>query len=109
VRPVFHQLFRSTGRFADSIANQPNLWLEIQISAGAIDLKAAKQMPFMRSKIVNEIRVLSAASRKESLDVRNLDRIFSAVGRRSNGLLKIAFFCGLLGVAVGISALSLEI
>jgi hypothetical protein len=47
-RQVFHQLFRSTGRFADSIARQPNIWPEIQKSAGTIDLQAAKQIPFMR-------------------------------------------------------------
>jgi hypothetical protein len=35
-------------RFGDSIARQPNLWPEIQVSAGTIDLQAAKQIPFMR-------------------------------------------------------------
>jgi hypothetical protein len=45
-RQVFHQLFRSTGRFGDSIARPPNLWPGIQVSAGIIDLLAAKQMPF---------------------------------------------------------------
>jgi hypothetical protein len=39
----------------------------------------------------------------------NLDRIFSAAGRRSNALLKIALFSGFLEVVAGISALSLEI
>jgi hypothetical protein len=47
-RLVFHQLFRSTGRFRDSIARQPNLWPGIQVFAHTIDLQAAKQMPFMR-------------------------------------------------------------
>jgi hypothetical protein len=53
--------------------------------------------------------LLSAASRKESPDRSNLDRILPAAGRRSNALLKIALFCGLLGFVGGISALSLEI
>jgi hypothetical protein len=66
-------------------------------------------MPFMHLKIVGQIRVLSAASAKESLDISNLDRIFSAVGRRPNALLKITLFWSLLGVAGGISALWLEI
>jgi len=52
---------------------------------------------------------LSAASTKESLDISKLDRIFSAAGRRSNGFLKIALFCGLPGVVGDISALSEEI
>jgi len=56
-----------------------------------------------------EIRLLSAASTKESLDISKLDRIFSAAGRRSNAFLKIALFCGLPAVVGGISALSLEI
>ena len=47
-RQAFHQLFRSTGRFGDSIARPPNLWPGIQVSAGTIDLQAAKQIPFMR-------------------------------------------------------------
>jgi hypothetical protein len=47
-RQIFHQQFRSTGRFGDSIARPPNLWPGIQVSAGTIDLQAAKQMPFMR-------------------------------------------------------------
>jgi hypothetical protein len=44
---VFHQLLCSTGRFGDSIARPRNLWPGIQVSAGTIDLQAAKQMPFM--------------------------------------------------------------
>jgi hypothetical protein len=72
-------------------------------------LYAANQIPFVRWRFVSEIRLLSAASAKESLDISNLDRIFSAAGRRSNVLLKIALFCGLLEVVDGISALSLEI
>jgi hypothetical protein len=52
---------------------------------------------------------LSAASTKEWLDISNLDRIFPAAGGRSNALLEIALFCGLLKVAGGIAALSLEI
>jgi hypothetical protein len=52
---------------------------------------------------------LSAASTKESLDKSNRDRIFATAGRRSNALLKIALFYGLLGLVDGISALSLEI
>jgi len=108
-RQVFHQRFRSTGRFGDSIARPPNLWPGIQVSAGTIDLHAAKQMPCMRLKIVSEIRLLSAARTKESLDISKLDRIFSAAGRRSNAFLKIALFCGLPAVVGGISALSLEI
>jgi hypothetical protein len=43
-RQVFHQRFRSTGRFGDATARQRNLWLRIQVSAGTIDLKAAKQL-----------------------------------------------------------------
>jgi hypothetical protein len=39
----------------------------------------------------------------------HFDGILSAAGRRSNDLLKSALFCGLPGVASGISALSLEI
>jgi hypothetical protein len=91
-RQVLHRLFRSTGRFRDSIARQPNLWPGIQISAGTIDLQAAIQMPCMRYKVVSEVRLLSAASTKESLDVSNLGRIFSAAERPSNALLKIALF-----------------
>ena len=52
---------------------------------------------------------MSAASTKESLDLSNLDRIFRAAGRRSNALLNIVSFCGLSGVADGISTLSPEI
>jgi len=44
----------------------------------------------------------------ESRSKDSADRIFPAAGRRSNGLLKIALFCDLLGIAGGISALSLE-
>jgi hypothetical protein len=44
----FSSLFCSIGRFGDSIARQPNLWPEIQVSAGTISLQAAKQIPFMR-------------------------------------------------------------
>jgi hypothetical protein len=47
-RQVFHQLLRSAGRFLDSVARQPNLRPEIQVSAGTIDLQAAKEIPFMR-------------------------------------------------------------
>jgi hypothetical protein len=47
-RQVFHQLFCSTGRFGDSVARQPNLRPESQVSAGTIDFQAAKQIPFMR-------------------------------------------------------------
>jgi hypothetical protein len=47
-RQFFQQLFRSTGRFWDFIARQTNLWPEIQISAGTINLQAAKRMPFVR-------------------------------------------------------------
>jgi hypothetical protein len=46
---------------------------------------------------------------KESLDISKLDRVFSAARCRSNALLKIALFCGLPGVAGGISVLSLAI
>src|SRR6202521_5833057 len=63
----------------------------------------------MREKFVSEIRLLSAASTKESLDISDFDRIFSAAGRRSNALLKIALFSGLLGIIGGISAPSPEI
>jgi hypothetical protein len=55
------------------------------------------------------MRLLSAASTKESPDISNFDRIRSAAERRSNALLKIALFCGFLEFAGGISALSLEI
>jgi hypothetical protein len=89
--------------------HQPNLWPGIQVSAGTIDLQAAKQMPFMSRKIVSEIRLLSAAGTKELLDISNLDRIFSAAGRRLNAFLKIALFCGFLRVGGGISVLSLTI
>ena len=60
-------------------------------------------------KLLASAGLLSAASTKESLDISNLDRIFSAAGRRSNALLKIPLFCRLLEVVGGISALSLEI
>jgi hypothetical protein len=102
-------LFRTTGRFGDSIAGPPNLWPGIQVSSGTIDLQAAKQMPFMRWKTVSQIRLFSAAGPKESLDISNLNRIFSAAGRRSNDRLKIALFSGLPGVVGGISVVSLEI
>jgi hypothetical protein len=46
-RQVFHLRFALPGRFGDSIARPPNLWPGIQVSAGTIDLQAAKQMPFM--------------------------------------------------------------
>src|ERR1051326_7580155 len=82
-RQVFHQLFPSTGRFGDSIARPPNLRPENQIFSGTIDLQAVKPMPFMRQKVAGEVRILSAASTKESLEISNLDRIFSAAGRRS--------------------------
>jgi hypothetical protein len=52
---------------------------------------------------------LSAASTKESLEISNFGRIFSAAGRRSKVLVKIALFCGFPGVVCGISVLSLEI
>jgi hypothetical protein len=77
--------------------------------AGTIDLQAGKRIPFKRERIGSEIRILSAASTKESLDISNLDRIFAAAGRRLNALPKKALFCGFLRVAGGISALSLEI
>ena len=54
-------------------------------------------------EVVSEIRILSAARTKESLDISNLDRIFSAGGRRSNALAE-KLFSGLLGFASGISA-----
>jgi hypothetical protein len=57
----------------------------------------------------SEIRLLGAASTKESLEISNADRIFSSAGRQSNVLVKIAIFCGLLRVVARISALSLEI
>jgi hypothetical protein len=107
-RQVFHRLFRGAGRFWNSIARPPNLWPEIRASAGTIDLQAGKQMLLMHKKNVREIRRLSAARRKDSLEISNLDRIFSAAGRRSNVLLKIAFFCGSAGVVGGISPFSLE-
>jgi hypothetical protein len=66
-------------------------------------------MPFMREKVVSEIRLLAAPNTNESLDISNFDRIFSAAHRRSNARLKIALFCGLRGVVGGISGLSLEI
>jgi hypothetical protein len=53
--------------------------------------------------------MLSTAGTKESLEHIDLDRIFSAAVRRSNVLMKIALFSGLLGVVGGISALSPEI
>jgi hypothetical protein len=58
----------------------------------------------MCQEVVSEIRILSAARTKESLDIANLDRIFSADGHRPDALLKIALFCGSLGVVDGISA-----
>jgi hypothetical protein len=108
-RQVFHQLFRSTGRFGDSIARHLSLWPGIPVAVGTIDLQAAKQMPFMRRKLLARSGFLSAASTKELLEISNLDRIFSAADRRSKLLLKIAFFGRLPGVVGGISALSLEI
>jgi hypothetical protein len=63
----------------------------------------------MRWKFVSEIRLCSPASTKQSLEMADFDRIFSAAGRRSNALLKIPLFCRLLEVVGGISALSLEI
>jgi hypothetical protein len=108
-RQVFHQLFRFAGRFGDSIARQPNLRPGIEMFAGTIDLQAAKQMPCMRLKMGSGIRILSAASTKEWLEISNFGRIFSAAGRRSKVLLKIPPFCGSLGIVGGISALSLEI
>jgi hypothetical protein len=97
-RQVFHQLFRFSDRFRDSIAHQPNLWPEIQISADTIDLPAAKQIPFVRWRIVSGIQIFSAASTKESVEISNFGRIFFTVGRRTKDLLKIAFFCGIAGV-----------
>jgi hypothetical protein len=47
-RRVFLQGCSFNGRFGDSVARPPKLWPGIQISAGTIDLQAAKQMPFMR-------------------------------------------------------------
>jgi hypothetical protein len=41
--------------------------------------------------------------------ISNLDRIFSAAGRRAKALLKIALFCAVWGVVGGISAVSPEI
>src|ERR1051326_5684361 len=46
-RQVFHQLFRSTSFFGDSLARQPNLWPGIQVSAGTIDLLMRNKCPFM--------------------------------------------------------------
>jgi hypothetical protein len=79
-----------------------------KMSGGKIDLQAAKQIPFMRLRIVSEIWILSAASRKESLEISNFGRIFPAAGRRSKARLKIALFGGFLEVVGGISALSPE-
>jgi hypothetical protein len=87
----FNNLFRSTGRFGDSIARQTNLWPGIRVSAGAIDLQAAKKYRSCVRNSLAGIRLLSAAGTKESLNLSKLDRIFAAAGRRSNVLLKIAF------------------
>jgi hypothetical protein len=59
--------------------------------------------------LFTEIRLVAAASTKESLEISNDDGIFSSAGRQSNVLLKIAIFCGLLRGVGRISALSLEI
>src|SRR5205807_1900110 len=76
----------------------------------------ARSICKLRNKFRSCVRKLSAgagfssaASAKESLDISNLDGIFAAAGCRSNVLLKIELFCGLLEVVGGISALSLEI
>jgi hypothetical protein len=47
-RQIFRQLFRSIGRYAGSIARQPNLWPALQASARTMDLPDAKQMPCTR-------------------------------------------------------------
>jgi hypothetical protein len=59
--------------------------------------------------LLSEIRLLAAASTKESLEISNDDEIFSSPGHQSNVLLKIAIFCGLLRVVGRISTLSPEI
>jgi hypothetical protein len=61
-RQGFHQLFRATGRFRDSIARQANLWPGIQLSAGTSDSQAAKQILFMRAQKNRWIYRTSAGS-----------------------------------------------
>ena len=108
-RQIFHQLFRFSGRIGDSIARRPNLWPGIQIFARTSDLQAAKQISFTNLEIVRRIRLLSAVRTKESLEISNLDGIFSDAGRPAKVPLKKALFSGLPGFVAGISALSLEI
>lgn len=58
--------------------------------------------------MVSVKQVFSAAITKESLEISNLERVFSAVGRRSKALPKIALFCGFLKVVGEKSVLSRE-
>jgi hypothetical protein len=109
MRQLFHQLFRFAGRLGNSIARRPNLQPECQISAGTMDLQAAKQIPFLRWKFISERLVFSAVGAKESLEISNCGRILSAAGRWSKDNLKIALFRRLPEVVGSISALSLEI
>jgi len=82
-RQVFHQRFRTTGRFGDSIAPPAESLI------GNPKYPPAQSICKLRNKCRSRVRkllasvgLLSAASTKESLDISNLDRIFSAAGRR---------------------------
>jgi hypothetical protein len=108
-RQVFHQLFRSTGRFGAFIARQPNLWPGIQVSAGTIDLQRAETHAVDPLESCQRDPDLIRGEHKRIADISNLDRIFSSGGRRSNALLKIALFGGLLGFARHFGPLLLEI
>jgi hypothetical protein len=108
-RQIFHQLFFFSRRFGDSIARRPNVWPGIQVFDRSSDLQAAKQISFTNLEIVSGIRFLSAARTKESLEISNLDGIFTAVVRTAKVLLKNALFSGLSGVVGGIAVLSMEI
>jgi hypothetical protein len=106
---IFSNCFTLSAAFGIRSTTPPNPWLGIQGSAGPINLLAAKPIPFLRQKFVSRIRLFSAASIKESLEISHLGQIFAVAGRWSKLRVKIALFGRILGVVGGISVLSLEI
>ena len=77
--------------------------------ARTIDLPAAKEISFTNLEKFSWIRLFSAAQTKESLEISNFGRIFSASDRPEKVTLKIALFSRILRTVAGISVGSLEI
>ena len=108
-RWFFHQRFRFTGRFADSIARRRIPWQKIPNIRQRFRFASGETLAFMRWKIASEIRLLPAASTKGSLDILTVNRISFAVGCRTNELPKNQTFSSLPARVAGNPAFSLKI